>query len=528
MLAEIEALPHIIQGGMGVAVSHWVLANAVSTWGGLGVVSGTCIDSIMVRRLQDGDPGGHVRRAISEFPLKDIAEKVLATFYVEGGLPKDEPYRLLPMYKRAGNMIRDGIVMLGAFVEVFLAKEGHQNPVGMNLLTKIQLPNLASLYGAMLAGVDYVLMGAGIPKEIPGALDKLSQHEPARLKMEVEDTKPGMDPEYYEFSPKDYLANNASVDASVPLKRPRFLAIVSSHSLANMLARKASGKVDGFIVEGPLAGGHNAPPREGKISETGEPLYTERDVVDLEEMKKIGLPFWLAGHYGDPAGLTEAMSRGAQGIQVGTLFAFCRDSGLTPELRAKTLGEVKKGTLNVLTDGRASPTGFPFKCAVVPETMSEAEVYQKRERICDLGYLRTAYRKESGQIGFRCASEPERDFLKKGGAEDELAGRKCLCNALMSTVGFGQRRGDGQNETPLVTAGDQLKELTPFLEKFGTNYSAVDVLEYLSKGLKAIAWGSKAANFRNGNAANGTAKAISPIKPAVAMECEIALAPRSK
>ena len=48
------------------------------------------------------------------------------------------------------------------------------------------MPNLASLYGAMLAGVDYVLMGAGIPREIPGALDALSRHEPASLKLDVE------------------------------------------------------------------------------------------------------------------------------------------------------------------------------------------------------------------------------------------------------------------------------------------------------------------------------------------------------
>ena len=30
------------------------------------------------------------------------------------------------------------------------------------------------LYGAMLAGVDYVLMGAGIPRTIPGILDSLA------------------------------------------------------------------------------------------------------------------------------------------------------------------------------------------------------------------------------------------------------------------------------------------------------------------------------------------------------------------
>ncbi|MBT3687389.1 MAG: nitronate monooxygenase, partial [Actinobacteria bacterium] len=60
-----RGLPLLIQGGMGVAVSDWRLARAVSLTGQLGVVSGTAIESVMVRRLQLGDPGGHTRRAMS-------------------------------------------------------------------------------------------------------------------------------------------------------------------------------------------------------------------------------------------------------------------------------------------------------------------------------------------------------------------------------------------------------------------------------------------------------------------------------
>ena len=82
------------------------------------------------------------------------------------------------------------MTVVANFVEVFLAKEGHDGPVGINLLEKIQLPNLASLYGAMLAGVDYVLMGAGIPLEIPGALDRLARHEPTTLRLQVEGAAP--------------------------------------------------------------------------------------------------------------------------------------------------------------------------------------------------------------------------------------------------------------------------------------------------------------------------------------------------
>ena len=81
--------------------------------------------------------------------------------------------------------------MVANFVEVFLAKEGHKGKVGINLLEKIQLPTLPSLYGAMLADVDYVLMGAGIPRAIPGALDRLAQGETAQLKIDVVGARPG-------------------------------------------------------------------------------------------------------------------------------------------------------------------------------------------------------------------------------------------------------------------------------------------------------------------------------------------------
>jgi NAD(P)H-dependent flavin oxidoreductase YrpB (nitropropane dioxygenase family) len=70
-------LPSIIQGGMGIGVSSWMLARAVSLRGQLGVVSGTAIDSLFVRRLQDGDIGGHVRRAMESFPMPDVSAAAL-------------------------------------------------------------------------------------------------------------------------------------------------------------------------------------------------------------------------------------------------------------------------------------------------------------------------------------------------------------------------------------------------------------------------------------------------------------------
>lgn len=49
-----KSLPKIIQGGMGIRISSWQLAREVARKGGLGVISGTAMDVVFVRTLQDG------------------------------------------------------------------------------------------------------------------------------------------------------------------------------------------------------------------------------------------------------------------------------------------------------------------------------------------------------------------------------------------------------------------------------------------------------------------------------------------
>ena len=463
-----RSLPVIIQGGMGIGVSNWTLARAVSRLGHLGVVSGTAIDTVLVRRLQDGDIGGSVRRAMDAFPIPDVAESVLRRYFRAEGRPAGAPYKLLALNRQTMGLARQQITMLANFVEVWLAKAGHDGIVGINLLTKVQLPNLASLYGAMLAGVDYVLMGAGIPREIPGALDALSQHGPAHLKLDVEGVAVG-EPVSLTFDPRDHWA------APAPLARPGFIAIVAANSLAATLARKATGRVDGFVVEGPTAGGHNAPPRgEPRFTDEGEPVYGDRDVVDLAKMRELGIPFWLAGGTGSPAGLDSALCAGAAGVQVGTLFAYCDESGLAPALKTGVLTGVAAGTVRVRTDSRASPTGFPFKVVEV-EGMPRQD--DGRVRVCDLGYLRTAYRTPTGTLGYRCPAEPVDAYVAKGGLLADTEGRRCLCNGLAANIGQAQPREAG-DELPLLTSGDDLTTLAAFT-RGRLHYTAADVCEYL-------------------------------------------------
>jgi len=466
--------PKIIQGGMGVGVSNWRLANAVSKLGQLGVVSGTALDSLFVRRLNEGDPGGNVRRGLDAFPFPEMAQRIWDEYYIPGGKAATVPYSLPPMHQRRDMRKVVELCIVSNFVEVFLAREGHWNPVGINFLEKVQMPHLASIFGAMLAGVGYVLMGAGIPLHIPGVLDALAGLRPTEYRLAVTGAAQDQDTAM-NFDPTDY------VQGPLPLlDRPRFLAIVSSNTLATTMLRRATGRVDGLVIESPIAGGHNAPPR-GKLllNANGEPIYGERDQVDLAGLRALGVPFWLAGGYGNAKSLGFALDQGAAGVQVGTAFAFSEESGLRPDLKNELLAQAVTNSGVVFTDPLASPTGFPFKVAQLQGSYSDAAVAEARTRVCDIGLLRESYATPNGKIGYRCSAEPVANYVAKGGKVEETVGRKCLCNALMANIGHQQVRKDGSLEPPLVTVGDDLNTVAQFLAPGRTSYSAADVVASL-------------------------------------------------
>jgi nitronate monooxygenase len=330
----------------------------------------------------------------------------------------------------------------------------------------------------MLAGVGYVLMGAGIPLHIPGVLDAFVAQHAAEYKLIVTGAAQG---DFADANTPMRLDPAEYAEGPLPvLRRPRFLAIVSSNTLAATMLRRASGRVDGLVIESPTAGGHNAPPR-GKLqlSSEGEPVYGERDRVSIPELRALGVPFWLAGGYGNPEKLREALSQGAAGIQTGTAFAFTQESGLRPDLKQRLLRQAVAGSGQVFTDPQASPTGFPFKVAQLAGTTSQPDVYEERTRVCDLGYLREPYITPDGDIGYRCSAEPVATYVAKGGKVEETVGRKCLCNTLLSNIGLAQIRKDGSAEPALVTVGDDLNTVAQFLAPGRESYSAADVVARL-------------------------------------------------
>lgn len=467
-------LPVIIQGGMGVGISHWELARAVAIAGRdldtsvLGVVSGTGVEVLLVRRLQDGDSGGHMRRALAAFPDPQIANNILETYFGDTSRSPYARYKNAPplsdLLSSNPNKVRamQELSIAANFVEVWLAKEGHDGQIGINHLEKIQMLHLPRLYGAMLAGVDYVLEGAGIPDQVPGVLDSFSNQEPAKYKIDVEGSKVKvemiLDPESFGFARQ--------------LKRPTFLAIIASNVLAKALVRdRVSGRVDGFVIEGPTAGGHNAPPRH-------EHEYGEKDKVDLDKIRALGLPYWLAGSYGSPERLTEARAQGATGIQVGTIFALCDESGMRDDLKRQIRQQIDEDKLEILTSFEASPTGFPFKIAQIAGTLFEQRVYKDRRRRCSIGHLVRPYQTPAGKIGFRCPAEPKKAYVQKGGKPKDAEGSMCICNGLSATAGVAQHDKLG-SEPPIITLGDDVGSILKIPRRADGSYTAKDALAHL-------------------------------------------------
>ncbi|HEY4505374.1 MAG TPA: nitronate monooxygenase [Candidatus Paceibacterota bacterium] len=461
----------IIQGGMGIYVSNPHLAKMTSTAGALGTVSGTGFERILPHLLQLGDIGGHYRRALAHFPFPEVSERLLAKYFVEGGKPLDQDFRRVPAFSMTPSRELIEFTVAASFCAVWLSKEGHDGPISVNYLEKLQIPHIFHLTGAMLAGVDYVTMGAGITLQIPGVLDAVTQGGVLNYRVSVEG---GNSPtQTISFNPREFFGENFPRE----LKRPGFLPIVSTDALAGLMVHKLpAGSVQGFVVELPTAGGHNAPPRgrEKVFDDKGQPVYGERDEVNFEKLKNLGIPFWIGGSFASPEGIAKARSLGAVGIQAGSIFALSEDSGLDPHYRREMRRLGYRGELIIHTDPTASPTNYPFKVPQLAGTQSDPVIYEARKRICDRSALTVPYALPNGKVGLRCSSEPVADYVRKGGKIEDTVGRRCLCNVLFSAVGIGN-----PNEPPMFTLGDDASFLSHLMKDEDDSYTAVDAIRYL-------------------------------------------------
>lgn len=456
----------IWQGGMGVDISNWILARESAMCGGTGTTSSALADQVLVRILQNGDPGGHFRRALSNFPfLRNEVDDIIEKYYV----PLGNPVKYKFAKPLSLNSDRESIllVVLANYCNVYLAKEGHSNPIAINIMEKLQLPLMYAVAGAMIAGVDIIAVGAGLPLQIPDVIDAIANGKVASYSVLVEDLKEKVQKVEFDFA--------SFFGCKIRLNKPKFVPIVSVHNLAEILFSRLEGRIDGFIVENWTAGGHNAPPRgKFELTEKGEPKYGERDNPDFEAFRRIGLPFWLAGGYATPEALEYALSVGACGVQLGSIFALCNESGMRPDLRTEVIHRLQTEEVFAFTDPYASPTGFPFKTVNVGGTMGEIALMHLRKSRCDLGALVRPHKKENGEIGYRCPAEPIGNFISKGGKQDSTYGTVCLCNGLLNNTNLTDKKLPA-----VITLGLNTDFIKRVIKPGATEYSVRDVFDYM-------------------------------------------------
>lgn len=466
--------PVLIQGGMGIYVSSPNLAKAVSTSDprAMGTVSCTAAERVVPHLLQIGDIGGHIKRAWEHFPFPEVVEPLYRKYFVEGGKLSDQVFKRIPAFSLSPPKELQALAVAASFALVWLAKEGHDNLISVNYLEKLQIPQIYQLTGAMLAGVNVVTMGAGLPKQIPAVLDALASGGIPEYVIDID----GGDKQKITFDPSSIFGKKFPKE----LKRPAFLPIVSLNLGVDSLLRVLDkSSIQGFIVELPVAGGHNAPPRvKGVFDETGQPVYGPRDEINFQKIKDLGIPFWIGGGLASPEGLAKAQALGAIGIQAGSIFALSNKSGFILKLKADLRRQGYRDELVIYTDSQASPTGYPFKIAQLSGTLSDKSLYGQRERICDrCALLRPIYLPD-GKVTLVCSSEILKDFLRKGGKLEDAIGSMCLCNGLFAAVGLGN-----PGELPIVTMGDDVSFLRYLMKNENDSYSAADAVKYILSGI---------------------------------------------
>jgi NAD(P)H-dependent flavin oxidoreductase YrpB (nitropropane dioxygenase family) len=438
--ATLDEMPRLIQAGMGVRVSSCTLANTTSRLGALGVVSAVGLRHIVIEEIRQGRED--VIAVAKTFPLGSYVDAIMQ--FAPGGAKHRRPAPLDDPDPVRGDLPKR-LSVIAAYVEVIRAKQGHRGKVGNNVMWKCALTVLPSIYGAMLAGVDSLLCGAGVPMELPDIVRRI---------------RAGQDLEY---KPLHGTGTNATLTIAqddpaalfAETELPKMMPILSNFAFPRRIVDIWAREMDGarpfaFILENHEAGGHNAPPRNK--SEFGE-----LDDIDsyFDRVHALGVPIYVAGAFpsgGSRSDLLYWMSRGAYGVQVGSRFALCDESGMRRDLKDAVIEQNARGEEHLVTHARVSPTGYPFKYREIPGTLSDPAVHAERKRLCNKGYLLQGHYEDRPDGTIRetyiCPAMPEKQYRRLGGTDEEMDDRVCLCNTLLAAVGLAP-----VDEPPLVTLG---------------------------------------------------------------------------
>ncbi len=311
----------IIQGGMGVGVSLSPLASAVAQEGGVGIVSSACLDRLVSKRLH----------------------KKVNTY--------DAAYEEVSRAKAAGGF------------------------AGINIMVALVKDYEDSVRGALDAGADAIISGAGLPLNLPSIQ-----------------------------APKD--------TALIP--------IVSSARALELICKKWERygyRPDAVVLEGPLAGGHLGF-KIDQIDKESNKLENLLPPVKDMSIKYGDIPLIVAGGIYTHGDIMRFIAMGADGVQMGTRFLATEESSALPEYKEAVLRCKEEDIIVAHKPG--SPCGLPFR-VIRQSPMYVSATKRLRPPKCDKGYVLL---KDAEGKFTRCPAKESNEECF------------CICNGLLSSAGY--------------------------------------------------------------------------------------------
>ncbi|HBH37415.1 MAG TPA: 2-nitropropane dioxygenase, partial [Curvibacter sp.] len=300
MLAGRSLLP-IVQGGMGIGVSAHRLAGSVATLGGVGTLS-----SVDLRRRH-----ADLMEATGHLQAGDDAKTAINAANLEA----------LRREIRAARELTQGFGLLAVNV---------MRAVG---------EYAASVSTALQEGIDAVVVGAGLPLDLPD----LAQDHP----------------------------------------RTALIPILSDARGVQLIVKKWERKKrlpDAIVIEHPrLAGGHLGAAR---IADLNDPRFDFENVIpqSREFLKSAGIeqeiPLIAAGGIRTHADIARLQALGASGVQLGTPFAVTTESDAHPEFK-RVLAEARPEDLVAFT----SVAGLPARAVATPWLQAYLKIEHKLQAV---------------------------------------------------------------------------------------------------------------------------------------------------
>jgi nitronate monooxygenase len=311
----------IIQGGMGVGVSLYPLASAVAKEGGLGIVSSACLDRLVSKRTG------------KRYNAYEAAYEEVSLAKAEGGYA--------------------GINIMGALVRDYND----------------------SVRGAIDAGADAIISGAGLPLTLP---------------------------------------------AIQPPRDTALIPIVSSARALELICKKwerLGYRPDAAVLEGPLAGGHLGFKIDQIELETNKLENLFPAVKDMA-IKYGDFPIIVAGGIYTHEDIVRFLKMGADGVQMGTRFLATNESSATPQYKQAVVGAEEEDIIVAHDPG--SPCGLPFRI-IKQSPMYMSALKRLRPPKCDKGYV--LLKDNEGKFTICPAKESNEHHF-------------CICNGLLSSAGY--------------------------------------------------------------------------------------------